>query len=73
MSNSTLPVSTPTNYAVTEPEGKTTHMPENKELALEEERLHLQTLQALNTVQYAPRTSTLIAIFDYANNTEEEE
>ncbi|RPD40646.1 hypothetical protein EG028_15245 [Chitinophaga barathri] len=69
MSNFTLPVSTP-NCAVTDPEGK--HMQENTELAREEEKLHLQTLQILNKVQYSPRPSTLVAIFDYAQSVEEE-
>lgn len=44
----------------------------NIELAREEEKLHLQTLQMLNKVQYSPRPSTLVAIFDYAQNVEEE-
>lgn len=69
MSNFTLPVSTP-NCAVTDPEGKL--MKENRELAREEEKLHLQTLQILNKVQYSPRPSTLVAIFDYAQSVEEE-
>ncbi|WP_440645290.1 hypothetical protein [Chitinophaga sp. 22620] len=69
MSNFTLPVSTP-NCAVTDPEGKL--MQENSELAREEEKLHLQTIQMLNKVQYSPRPSTLVAIFDYAQSVEEE-
>ena len=69
MSNFTLPVSTP-NCAVTDPEGKL--MQENSELTREEEKLHLQTLQMLNKVQYSPRPSTLVAIFDYAQSVEEE-
>lgn len=72
MSNFTLPFST-ANCTVTNPEGKTTtHMQENTELAREERQQHLLTLQALDKVQYAPRTSTLIAIFDYANSVKEE-
>lgn len=68
MSNFTLPFST-VNCTVTNPEGKkTTTMQEKIELA-REERL---TLQALDTVQYTPRTSTLIAIFDYAQSVKEE-
>lgn len=47
-------------------------MKENRELAREEEKLHLQTLQILNKVQYSPRPSTLVAIFDYAQSVEEE-
>ncbi|WP_162946495.1 hypothetical protein [Chitinophaga barathri] len=47
-------------------------MQENTELAREEEKLHLQTLQILNKVQYSPRPSTLVAIFDYAQSVEEE-
>lgn len=70
MSNFTLPVSTP-NCAVTDPEGKLMQE-KNIELAREEEKLHLQTLQMLNKVQYSPRPSTLVAIFDYAQNVEEE-
>ncbi|GEP94648.1 hypothetical protein CCY01nite_09080 [Chitinophaga cymbidii] len=72
MSNSTLPFST-VNCTVTNPEGKkTTTMQENTELAREERQQNLFTLQALDTVQYAPRTSTLIAIFDYAQSVKEE-
>ena len=69
MSNFTLPVSTP-NCAVTDPEGK--FMQENIELAREEEKLHVQTLQMLNKVQYSPRPSTLVAIFDHAQRVEED-
>ncbi|MFD2889119.1 hypothetical protein [Chitinophaga cymbidii] len=47
-------------------------MQENTELAREERQQNLFTLQALDTVQYAPRTSTLIAIFDYAQSVKEE-
>lgn len=65
MINSTLPFSIP-DYIVTDPEGKNSVMQEHSELAREEQQLHLQTLQALNQVQYSPRTSTLMAILDYA-------
>ncbi|QEH40658.1 hypothetical protein [Chitinophaga sp. XS-30] len=72
MSNFTLPFST-ANCTVTNPEGKTTmNMKEHMELAREEHQQHLFTLQALDKVQYTPRTSTLIAIFDYAQSEKEE-
>lgn len=69
MSNFTLPFSTP-NYVVTDPEGQTVPMQVNQELLREEKKLHLLTLQALNTVKLAPRQSTLIAIFDHAQKRE---
>lgn len=65
MSNFTLSYST-SNCAVTDPQGKT--MQEKQEITREE----LQTLQILNTLQYAPRTSTLVAIFEHAGNVEEQ-
>jgi hypothetical protein len=66
MSNFTLPYST-SNCAVTDPQGKT--MQEKQEMTREE----LQTLQILDTLQYAPRTSTLVAIFEHARNVQEEQ
>lgn len=66
MSNFTLPYSTP-NCAVTDPQGKT--MQEKQKMTREE----LQTLQILDTLQYAPRTSTLIAIFEHAQHIKEEQ
>lgn len=65
MSNFTLPYST-SNCAVTDPQGKI--MQEKQEMTREE----LQTLQILNTLQYTPRTSTLVAIFEHAANVEEQ-
>lgn len=67
MSNFTLPYLTSTNCAVTDPQGKT--MQEKQEMTREE----LQTLQILDSLQYAPRTSTLVAIFEHAHNVREEE
>lgn len=69
MSNSTLPFITP-YFVVTDPQGQNAPMQVNPELLREEKKLHLLTLQALNTVKLAPRQSTLIAIFDYAENSE---
>ncbi|WP_157962683.1 hypothetical protein [Chitinophaga deserti] len=42
-------------------------MPE-QDLVREEKQLHLQTHQALDTIRYSPRTSSLTAIFDYAQD-----
>ena len=44
-------------------------MQEKQEMTREE----LQTLQILDTLQYAPRTSTLVAIFEHARNVQEEQ
>ncbi|MGX5820131.1 hypothetical protein ACWKWU_18180 [Chitinophaga lutea] len=44
-------------------------MQEKQEISREE----LQTLQLLDAIQYAPRTSTLIAIFEHARNVTEEQ
>ncbi|WP_341838325.1 hypothetical protein WJU16_10805 [Chitinophaga pollutisoli] len=40
-------------------------MPE-QELMREEQQLHLQTNQALDSIRYSPRQATLVAIFDHA-------
>lgn len=69
MSNFTLPFITP-NFVVTDPEGQNPSMQVNPELLREEKRLHLLTLQALDTVKLAPRQSTLVAIFEYAQDGE---
>ncbi len=66
MSNSTLPFSA-LQSAVTDPTQKTMHMPE-QDLVREEKQLHLQTHQVLDTIRYSPRTATLTAIFDYAQD-----
>lgn len=47
------------------------HMQE-QELVREEQQLHLQTNQALDTVHYSPRPATLVSIFDYAHEISKE-
>ncbi len=70
MSNSTLPYSAQKGE-LTDPSQKTMHMQE-QDFVREEQQLHLQTLQALDTLQYSPRPATLVAIFDYAHETNKE-
>lgn len=43
---------------------------QEQDFVREEQQVHLQTLQALDAVQYSPRPSTLVAIFDHAQDTE---
>jgi hypothetical protein len=69
MSNSTLPYSAQKG-ALTDPSQKTMHMQEQD--FVREEQQHLQTLQALDTLQFSPRPSTLVTIFDYAHETNKE-
>ncbi|MCK7557931.1 hypothetical protein MKQ70_24140 [Chitinophaga sedimenti] len=63
MSNSTLPLFI-TSHATTEKKNR--HMNEMKKMQREEKALIAITADALKTIQYTPRTSTLDAIFEYA-------
>ncbi len=70
MSNSTLPFSA-RQGELTDPSQKTLHMQE-QEMKREEQQLHLQTIQALDSIQYSPRPATMVAIFDYAHEAAKE-
>ncbi|MGE7773709.1 hypothetical protein [Chitinophaga caseinilytica] len=45
---------------------------QEQEMKREEQQLHLQTIQALDSIQYSPRPSTMVAIFDYAHEAAKE-